>query len=273
MSIMNIKNIFLRDASIMISRNEQNYKDNFKRISLAFDYCIKFELSLQITINKSFYLNNFKKFNSLIKSKGKFIDKITIHLTASYDDLFSEDARTKFFVMILKKVIKNNRNIVGICIHPDHLNSWKYLKNLKSKQNYLAIEVTDYRAQYGNTIEQIKKILNENKFLKLVADTSHIKELQLKKILTFENFFKNFSSFIVEVQLSDFGNFYKLKNINTTHSLLNLKKDKKIAQQIKKIYNFNKNTNFVIEGLLPFGQNEFFFLNKEIDYIKKISNI
>jgi hypothetical protein len=265
-----MKNIFLRDASIMIETDEKSYTDNFKRITLAFDYCIKFNLSLQITINKSFYLNNFKKFNSIISSKGKVIKKITIHLTAYYDDLFSEDIRTKSFVKILNKVVKKTPNIVGICVHPDHLNSWKYLRSLKNRQNYLAIEVTDYRAQYGNRIEHIKKILKQNKFLKLVIDTSHIKELQLKKMLTFENFFKNFSKFIVEAQLSDFGNFYKSKYINTTHSLLNLKKDNKVAKQISQIYNFNKDINLVIEGLIPFGKKTEPLLIEEIKYIKKI---
>jgi len=265
-----MKNIFLRDASIMINKNEKNYTDNFKRIILALEYCVKFNLSLQITVNKYFYLKNYKKFNSLINSKGKIVKKITIHLTAYYDDLFSEDIRTKFFVKNLNKLIVKNKNIVGVCVHPDHLNSWKYLKKLKNRQNYLAIEVTDYKAQYGNRIEHIKKILRENKFLKLVIDTSHIKELKLRRILTFENFFKNFSGFIVEAQISDFGNYYKSKNIDTSHSLLNLKKDTKIARQIKKIHNLNKNTNFVIEGLIPFGKNEETFLYDELNYIKRI---
>ena len=265
-----MKNIFLRDASIMIEADEKIYTDNFKRIILAFDYCVKFDLSLQITINKSFYLNNFKKFNNIINSKGKIIKKITIHLTAYYDDLFSEDIRTKSFVKILNNVIKKTPNIVGICIHPDHLNSWKYLRKLKNRQNYLAIEVTDYRAQYGNRVEHIKKILKQYKFLKLVIDTSHIKELQLKKMLTFKNFFQHFSKFIVEAQISDFGNFYKSKYINTSHSLLSLKKDHRIAKQISQIYNFNKDTNFVMEGLVPFGKNTESFLMNELKYIKKI---
>ena len=89
-------------------------------------------------------------------------------------------------------------------------------------------------------------------------------------MLTFENFFKNFSKFIVEAQLSDFGNFYKSKYINTTHSLLNLKKDNKVAKQISQIYNFNKDINLVIEGLIPFGKKTEPLLIEEIKYIKKI---
>ncbi len=262
--------IFLRDASIMKHANEKSYVDDIKRTSKAFDLCLKHNLSIQITINKTYFLKNSKKFDNILKKKSNYSPKITIHLTAFYDDLFSKDLRTKQFVSKLNILTRKYKNIIGICVHPDHLNSWLYLKDLKKKDTYLAIEVTDKKARYGNKISHIKKIIQKNPYLKIVLDTSHIKELESINQLKFKKFFKLFSKYIVEAQISDFGNFYKNKKINTTHSLLFLNKDKNIKKQIKVLYNENNEINWVLEGLLPYGAKEKKYLKNEVAYVKKI---
>ena len=142
-------------------------------------------------------------------------------------NLFSDDLDTKKFVEMFCRLIKKTKKIIGICIHPYHVKSWKFLKKLKMKKNYLAIEGTDKKARYGNKISHLEFLLKKYKFLKLVIDTSHIKELSRYKFMTFEKVFKKFKNKIVEAQISDFGNFYKSRSIKTTHSLLHLKKDKK----------------------------------------------
>ena len=63
-------------------------------------------------------------------------------------------------------------------------------KKLKMKKNYLAIEVTDKKARYGNEISHLEFLLKKYKFLKLVIDTSHIKELSRYKFMTFEKVLK-----------------------------------------------------------------------------------
>jgi hypothetical protein len=263
--------IFLRDASVLFKKIEKNYTDNLKRTTKAMNISSKLGICSQITINKSYFLKNFEKFEKVILNSKK-ISKFTIHLTAHYEDLFSDDENTKNFVNILNKIIKKSKKIIGICVHPDHLNSWKYLKKLNNKGNYLAIEVTDKKAKYGNKIDHIRKILSKHSYLKLVIDTSHIKELNQFKIMNFENFYKEFKKKIVEAQISDYGNFYKNKKIKTTHSLLCLEKDKKLQRQIKILSENKKDLNLVIEGLMPFGQSGNKLLKDEIKYIRKIIN-
>lgn len=264
-----MNNLFLRDASIMLSDKEKSYSNSLKRLEKTFLICHKNNINIQITIDKNFFLKNHKKIYLILKRSKKKIKKITIHLTTSYNNLFSEDDETKEFTKNLIYLIKElGRKIVGICIHPDHINSWKYLKKLKTKNNYLAIEVTDKKAKYGNRISHLRKILKNNHYLKVVLDTSHIKELKKNNIMTFKNFYKNFKSYIVEAQISDFGNFYNSNKIKTTHSLLFLKKDDEIRNQIKILK--EKNINFVIEGLVPYFRNNDKIIRNEINYIKNI---
>jgi len=266
-----MKNLYLRDASVLIHKKEKIYSNNIERLKKCFSICNKLKISIQITIGKSFYLENTKKIDSIIIKNLKNIKNITIHLTTSYDYLFSSDLDTKRFTDLLQNLIKKCKNkIKGICIHPDHVRSWKFLKNLNNKKNYLAVEVTDKKARYGNKISHIKKLVKKNKFLKVVADTSHIKELEKHNLMSFGNFYKNFKTLCVEVQVSDFGNFYKDKYINTSHSLLNIKKDKRIFYQIKSLKRDLKNINIVIEGLVPYGKKGFLLLKKELKYINYI---
>ena len=266
-----MKNLFLRDASILLNMNEVSYSNNLNRLKKTFLICENNKINIQITIGKEFYLNNKADFDKIISNNLKKVKTITIHLTTSYDNLFSNDVDTKFFTLKLLELIKKvGRKIVGICIHPDHINSWKYLRNLNTKNNYLAIEVTDKKAKYGNKISQIQSILKNNKFLKVVIDTSHIKELAEDGVMTFDKFYKEFKNYIVEAQISDFGNFYKLKKIKTSHSLLHLNKDKILKNQIKLLKKNKKKINFVIEGLIPFEKKSSSYLKKEIKYIKKV---
>ena len=60
-------------------------------------------------------------------------------------------------------------------------------KKIKNKNTYLAIEVTDKKAFYGNKISHLEEF-SKNSYLKLVIDTSHIKELEKEKILPLTNF-------------------------------------------------------------------------------------
>ena len=66
--------------------------------------------------------------------------------------------------------------------------------------------MTDRKARYGNKISHLKSLIKEYKFLKIVADTSHIKELAENKMMNFEDFYIQFKDFIIEAQISDFGN-------------------------------------------------------------------
>lgn len=265
-----MKNLYLRDACILLDKKEISYSNSILRLKEALNICIKHKTNIQITLDKKHYLENYKTINKLILKRLNKIKFITIHLTTSYQNLFSNDIRTMKFTNTLLSLIKSSqKKIVGICIHPDHIDSWKYLKKLSTTSTYLAVEVTDKKAIYGNKISHISKLLKNNNFLKIVIDTSHIKELEKFKIMTFDKFFNKFKEHIVEAQISDFGNFYKTKLVKTTHSLLHLKKDKKIKFQINLLKKIN-NLNFVIEGLIPFNKNRTQNLLKELNYLKSI---
>lgn len=265
-----MKNLYLRDACILLDMKEIFYSNSIIRLEKALNVCVKHKTNIQITLDKKHYLENFKIINKLIFKKLNKIKFVTIHLTTSYRDLFSNDIRTMKFTNTLLSLIKSSqKKIVGICIHPDHIDSWKYLKKLSSSLTYLAIEVTDKKARYGNKISHISKLLKKNNFLKVVIDTSHIKELEKSKIMTFNKFFNKFKEYIVEAQISDFGNFYNTKLVKTTHSLLHLRKDKKIKYQIKILKKIKK-LNFVIEGLIPFNSYRTQILLKELNYLKRI---
>ena len=67
-------NLFIRDASIMYKK-EVNYTDSLQRLDLAFNKSIANNLSIQITLNKTHYLNNFRKLNKQINIKSKFVKK------------------------------------------------------------------------------------------------------------------------------------------------------------------------------------------------------
>ena len=265
-----MENLYLRDASILLNLKEISYSNNVRRLEKTFRICEKNKLNIQITIDKSFYLKNHKRIGRVIKKYNNKIRYITIHLTTTYANLFSDDLDTKKFVEKFCHQIKKTKKIIGICVHPDHVKSWRFLKKLKMKKNYLAIEVTDKKARYGNEISHLEFLLKKYKFLKLVIDTSHIKELSRHKFMTFEKVLKKFNNKIVEAQISDFGNFYKSKSIKTTHSLLHLKKDKKIFNQIKLLKERNKKIIFTIEGLLPYGNKTNSYLMNEMRYINQI---
>ena len=102
-------NLFIRDASIMYKKKEVNYTDSLQRLDLAFNKSIANNLSIQITLNKTHYLNNFRKLNKQINIKSKFVKKITIHLTAYYHDLFANDKRTELFVEKVNEILKKQK--------------------------------------------------------------------------------------------------------------------------------------------------------------------
>ena len=92
-----MENLYLRDASILLNIKEISYSNNLKRLEKTFKICVKNKINIQITIDKVFYLNNHKMIDKIIKKYQNKINYITIHLTTTYDNLFSDDKDTKVF--------------------------------------------------------------------------------------------------------------------------------------------------------------------------------
>ena len=130
------------------------------------------------------------------------------------------------------------------------------------------------KAKNGNNYGDIKKILNKYRFLKLVLDTSHIR--QIKECYASEpnitEYWREFSKKVVEIQVSNNMNCYKnifKKKFKTNHSLLCLRKNS-IIPELKKI-NFFSKTNLTIEGVIPFCNLGEQLLIKEINLFRKIA--
>ena len=262
--------IFLRDAGVIDPKTNNKYwekKEFFKRLSNAIFLSKKNCIGMQLTINKDFFLENIQ----LFKNKAhelKSLKCITIHLHAYYDSLISKNKKTLIFIESLNDFTKSLKNIKGYCIHPDNVKEYSYLRMLKVKKRYMAIEVCDLKSRSGNNVMEIRNILKENKFLDLVLDSSHIQQIREKfpKEFTTLEYFKEFKKKTVEIQISSNKNEYGKKiftsNFKTDHCLLSLS-DKKIYRDLLCITGLKK-INLVIEGVVPFNKYGFSLLKKEI---------
>ena len=267
--------IFLRDAGVLDVNFKGKYFSKiefFSRLDNAIVLTKKFHIGLQLTISKDFFINNIDSFIDR-KIILKRINKLTIHLHAFYDSLFSSDKRSKIFVEKLNIYLKDFKNLKGFCVHPDNVSNYKELKKLKKKKRYLAIEVCDLKSKSGNNFLQIKDLLNHYKFLDLVLDSSHINQIKekYKNEYNFSHYFKTFKDKVKEIQLSSNKNNYEKifsKKFKTDHSLIILS-DKKIFKELMQIKGL-RFTNIVIEGVVPFNYKGENLLKKEIQLYKKL---
>ena len=265
--------IYLRDAGVIRPGEEKKFftkNEFFTRLDDAIFLSKKFSINLQLTISKNFFIKYKKLFFSYANNLKEF-RSILIHLHTTYNDKFSRDVKSKNFVNLLKLFDKKLNNISGYCVHPDEVIDYYYLKKLIKKNTYMAIEITDTKSKYGNSIEDLNEILLENKFLKLVLDTSHIKSIEnrslnKKDIYEYSQYYKKC---LVEIQISDNTNnyFYEInKSFKTDHSLIT-SKNNKIIKSLSKIK--IKTLNQVIEGVVPFNKNGFNKLSKQIKILSK----
>lgn len=268
------KKLFLRDAGILDLRHNEKYftkKEFFSRLDNAIKLCKNFDLNLQLTIGKKFFLEYKKLFYERSKYLKEF-DKITIHLGTSPDQPFGNDAITKKFISECKKFFKTINNVVGICVHPDEVTDFKTLKKFKSKNCYIAVENTDIKSTFGNKIEEVTEILNKYKFLSLVVDTSHVAQIKrrFKSQPNFHKYIAKFEKKCVEIQVSSdknlYGKFFKNK-FKTDHTLLSVGKTK-ITKELKIEKLSNK--NIIIEGVVPYNGLGIKLLNDEINLLEKI---
>ena len=269
-----MKNIFLRDAGIL---NKDNKTPFFTRLNNCINLCKRYNLNIQITIHKNFFLKNINTYLKFQKKLSK-INNLTIHLHADYDDLIGKDNLSKIFFKKLTAYIKKLKNVSGICIHPDHIKNYSLFKRLKRKNLYVSIEVTDLKSKSGNRFKQIQKLLKKHTELNLVLDSSHINSIKskYKSEKNFNEYVNYFKDRIVEFQLSNNVNSYGLQHfqnkLTTDHSLLCLKKNKLIKELMDIKYYF-KDLNIIMEGVIPYNFKNNILLKKEIQIIKKIINV
>jgi hypothetical protein len=271
-----MKNIYLRDAGVIDEKTNRKYfrtKEFFKRLDNAIYLSKKNSIGLQLTISKDFFISNHEKFKKKL-DELKSLKSITIHLHAFYESLISKKKETLIFIDTLNDFLRSFENIKGFCIHPDNVSNYLFLKKLKIKKRYIAIEVCDLKSRSGNNIKEIRKILRDNNFLDLVLDSSHIEQIREKypKELTTQQYFNEFKKKTVEIQISSNKNEYKksifTKDFSTDHCLLTLS-DKKIYKDLLKIEGLKK-INLVIEGVVPFNRYGYSLLRNEIKLLKNL---
>lgn len=270
--------IYLRDAGVLAINYKEKYffkKEFFSRLDNAIYLAKRFGIGLQLTLNKDFFLKNINSFEERKEILKKF-NNMTIHLHAFYDSLFSSDKKTKLFVKKLNLYFNDFKNLKGFCVHPDNVSSYLELKKIKIKNRYLAIEVCDLKSKSGNNFIDIKHLLENYKFLDLVLDSAHIKQIKEKysNEYTFSDYFKVFKKKTKEIQLSSnknlYNSFFLKKKFKTDHSLMILEKNKHIFKELVKLKGL-KATNIVIEGVVPFTSKGIYFLDKEIKLIRKLN--
>ena len=271
--------LFLRDCSALAKGNYRwdiNDSDYiFQGINRSINIAKKYKVNLQLTVHSKVFLYNEEKFYNIV-DKINLFKKLTIHLHTDKKSLITNNKQSIDFIKKLKKYTNNFSNFSGFCIHPDNVQDYKILEELKGINNksYIAIEVTDKNSEFGNRLEQIEKILNANKFIDLVLDTAHIEENTIYNQPNFLDYFRLFRNRIKEIHISSEGNQYNMKyldnNFSTSHSLLCLN-EKKILNNINKIKPY-KTLNLIIEGVIPYGDYGDSLISREVKLMNEIKN-
>jgi hypothetical protein len=262
--------LYLRDAGVLSEPFGGKLEDRIER-------CVNLanlnQLNVQITLNH-LYLGEkdeelLQKMDELILSLKRPI----FHIHTSPNLKFGKNSFTAQSIDKILRLLKQT-SAGGVCVHPDIVQNYLLFKSLAHNAEYFAIEVLDNKTDFGNKVEHIEPILAENKFLKLVLDTAHIQEMEALGEPNLKTYLRQYRDKIVEIHLSQSGNYYHPKKIfqgfNTWHSLLHLKQNNDL-EIIKDSIDF-ENINLVIEGVIPPGEYGVSLLKKELEYIDKILN-
>lgn len=182
--------------------------------------------------------------DNLNKNDYSYFSSLSLHAPSFKHNDISESIR------ILEKMEKvvNVLDIKNIVIHPDAVSYWEVFEQFKHLP--LSIENQDGRKNFGNTLEDIKSILDKYKFLNLTLDLQHCfvndPSMQLA-----QDFHKEFGDRVVEYHLSAYD-----KELN--HVQLFKKEQLEIIKSLEL-----KDKRIVIESVLEdFGEEK-----KELEYI------
>ncbi|MEE9213774.1 MAG: hypothetical protein V3U54_03130 [Thermodesulfobacteriota bacterium] len=258
--------LYLRDVGVLLYKEE---KDLLKRI----DRCISFQikgLNIQITLNREFLLTTYKVVEQELIKKLLNFESVIIHLHTDQSNKFGRNNFTDQTLSVIKNLFLQSNNIDGLCIHPDLVDDFSVLERFILNDKYMGIEVLDKNVKFGNRFSDIKKILEEYDFLSLVLDTAHIQEMEEEGEPYLKQYIDFFSDRIMEMHVSRSGNYYDMdkmsKDFKTSHSLLSISNN----DIIKTIYKSKvSDANYVLEGVIPYGEYGEGLLKKEVEYLKK----
>lgn len=258
-----MKKIFIREAGILLEDGSNNF---LRKVSKAIELCEIFNIGLEITI-KPDTIDSLLNSSDLIKKLSN-MKILLLHLHTRYSDKLKDDKFTMNFLDKVNDLKSQVRNVKGTCIHPDLVEDFSVLKYFGSQNDYIAIENLDKAKSFGNRFEEIRDILERFNFLTFVLDTAHIQEMVPSGEPDIEFYIEEFEDRLVEFHLSQTGNYYHSltdTSFSTDHSLLSINKSN-IQEKISSL-SLEKNINYVIEGVLPFGNERQFLLEEEIKLV------
>lgn len=260
------KNIYLRDAGVLLHRNKQNF---LKRLFRCVDLARSNEINIQVTLMYESITENSQEVVAFFGDELSRFDKLLIHLHSDYSNKFGRNRYTKEALFAIKNMLQEAKNVQGFCLHPDLVDDFSVLEELIVDDEYVGIEVLDGSVCFGNRFDEINRILQEHEFLKLVLDCAHVKEMEKNGEPNLAFYVDHFGEKIKEIHISQPGNHYDPNMMdgmfNTCHSLFSTNNgDAEMLTGLR----LPKNINYIIEGVVPCGKYGEELLRKEAQALK-----
>lgn len=259
-------NIYLRDAGALLSGREHDY---LKRLFRCTELAVSNKLNIQITLSDEYFGGTNPEIGALIVNELQKFDDVLIHLHLDYSKKFGGNHYTEKAFMTIESFLQRDVNVIGFCIHPDIVDDFSVFEQLSAHGAYIGVEVLDSSVCFGNRFSEISRILEEYGFLDLILDTSHILEMEKWGEPSFDFYVDYFGDKIKEIHVSRPGNHYEPEQItemfSTCHSLFSTNsRGVSMFSSLK----LPENTNYVIEGVIPYGKYGEGLLRKEVQILK-----
>lgn len=170
---------------------------------------------------------------------------VSIHAPSNFN--YGKNKETEETLNLIQESHKKF-NFSVVVIHPNLVSDWNVFNNYDLP---FAIENMDHRKKFGRTVEDIKKVFQNNKHLKFVLDLNHCYSND-KTLKLASDFYEKFQDRLCEIHISGFLEYHE--------PLFQTKQDKIIKALPK------KEVPIIIESVCK-NETE---LKNESDYIKTL---
>jgi len=233
-------------------------------ISTGFVYKLSKDMNEKIGMLKNFFINGIELCFAYPEDLLSFVINqenirylrvlkfISIH-SPWKEVIYGNNQKTKDILRTLEKLYKEI-GAYNVVFHKEQIDDINIITNYDFTAS---IENGDWR-ESGNSVEEIKAILNKNKSLKFTLDFAHALTISSDDIPIYFNKFKDK---LISIHLAMFN-----KNLKG-HWFLH----KYDSEEIRTLLNYFKNTNVpIVLECVASGQSEIQLIKKEIEYIKTI---
>eukprot|EP00828_Plagiopyla_frontata_P005467 TRINITY_DN12200_c0_g1_i1.p2 TRINITY_DN12200_c0_g1~~TRINITY_DN12200_c0_g1_i1.p2 ORF type:complete len:274 (+),score=15.87 TRINITY_DN12200_c0_g1_i1:193-1014(+) len=265
-----MRTFLLRDAVALVDKGGDTYCRRLDRtVALARQHGMGIEVTLSEHV-----LFDVQRTAYLLDSVLLF-SEVTVHLHTSQNNRFGKNIFTDTFLLRLNKFLgQAGHHIIGVCIHPDLVDDYTFVRQMHLDGAFFAVEVLDATASHGNRFDQIDSILQLNDHVDLLLDTAHIWEMQWMGQPGLLSYYRRFKERIKEIHISQPGNHYDSSKMDegfdTNHSLLHFNHHG--GEGLVLIVEALPDVNLVVEGVIPAGGYGQGLLEREIQYLKRMIN-